>query len=69
MSIMSKEKKMTQACNHCAYFRQYDGQATSEATSGACRVNPPSASTQDKMAVWPIVNSKDWCGRFETKHA
>ena len=60
---------MTQACNKCAYFGQENDQVTSEANSGSCRINPPSASTQDKMAFWPIVNSKDWCGRFETKHA
>ena len=60
---------MTQACNHCAFFGHQDSQATSDATSGACRYNPPSASTKDKAAFWPVVNSQDWCGRFETKHA
>ena len=60
---------MTQACSQCAYFGQQEGQVTAEATSGACRFNPPSASIHDKMAFWPIVNSKDWCGSFETKHA
>ena len=60
---------MTQACNHCAYFGHQDGQVSSEAVSGDCRFNPPSASTQDKMAFWPVVNSKDWCGSFEARHA
>ena len=58
---------MTQECNHCAYFGRQDAQVSSEVVAGDCRFNPPSASTQDKMAFWPIVNSKDWCGSFETK--
>ena len=60
---------MKQACNHCAYFGNQDSQVSSETASGDCRFNPPSASTQDKVAFWPIVTSKDWCGRFEAKHA
>ncbi|MAI59311.1 MAG: hypothetical protein CML56_10140 [Rhodobacteraceae bacterium] len=59
---------MTQACNHCAYFGRQDVQVNSEAVSGDCRINPPSASTQDKIAFWPVVKSKDWCGSFEAKH-
>ena len=58
---------MTHACNRCAYFGSKDAQVNSEVVVGDCRFNPPSASTQDKMAFWPIVNSKDWCGSFETK--
>ena len=60
---------MTQACNQCAYFGHKDGQVNSGAVSGDCRFHPPSASTQDKTAFWPIVASSDWCGGFESKSA
>ena len=60
---------MSHSCNHCAYFEQKDSQVTPNANLGACRVNPPSASTQDQVAFWPMVNSNDWCGSFEGKQS
>ena len=58
---------MTNSCNLCAYFAQKDSQASSSEDLGSCRVNPPTASKQDQVAFWPIVNSKDWCGSFENR--
>lgn len=60
---------MTKSCNICAYFEQKDSKVAPSADLGACRANPPSASTQDQVAFWPMVNSSDWCGNFENKHA
>ena len=58
---------MTKACNSCTYFENQNTQVASESMAGACRVNPPSASTEDKIAFWPVVKSTDWCGSFQTK--
>ena len=60
---------MKNSCNLCVYFEQKDSQASPSADRGACRVNPPSASNQDQVAFWPMVNSSDWCGSFENKHS
>ena len=58
---------MTKACNSCTYFETQDGQVTSEVNAGACRVNPPHASTENKAAFWPVVKATDWCGSFQIK--
>ena len=60
---------MTKACNSCTFFEHEHSKVTSDKNAGACRINPPSASDSDKMAVWPMVKSSDWCGSFETKYA
>ena len=56
-----------QACKKCTYFENTHGELTSKVNSGACRINPPSASIQDKVGFWPLVKSHDWCGSFEEK--
>ena len=58
---------MAEACNKCAYFKHQDRQVTAGSDLGACRVNPPSAVAEDKLAFWPVVKPMDWCGSFEAK--
>lgn len=31
-----------------------------------CRLSPPLASGKDTDAQWPFVESKDYCGKYET---
>ena len=60
---------MTKACNNCTYFEHGGTNVNLEKNSGACRINPPSASDLDRIGFWPVVRSSDWCGSFETKDA
>ena len=53
-------------CGACNYFEQTD--AIEKAVSnkaGLCRYNPPlMMETMAPVAQWPVVQVKDWCGKF-----
>lgn len=47
------------ACNSCAFFEN------TASTSGLCRANPPASQHESEtQAIWPVVKSDDWCGKF-----
>ena len=53
-------------CNKCNFFEQIGTiDRSSEGLAGLCRYNPP--LLMEKMAMvaqWPVVQAKDWCGKF-----
>lgn len=56
----------TCACGNCQFF-DAQGKMTRQKNrdSGLCRFNPPMAQTEvGEPAVWPRVDSRDWCGHF-----
>ncbi len=53
------------ACGNCRF---YDTQSKAAASAprneaGLCRYNPPLPQGGSE-GVWPVVESKDWCGHF-----
>jgi len=56
----------TCACGNCQFF-DTQGKASKriERDAGLCRYNPPLPQAgETSPAVWPLVQSKDWCGHF-----
>ena len=51
----------TCACGNCQFFDTRNEAKRHE--GGLCRYNPPLAQPKGD-AVWPLVESKDWCGHF-----
>lgn len=60
--MSSKDK----TCEVCSYFEQNDDiKRVASGTAGLCRYNPPLImETMAPVAQWPVVQVKDWCGRF-----
>ena len=54
------------ACESCRFFDDHKtngGQAAGD--EGLCRFNPPVSQPEPKgHGLWPVVDSKDWCGHF-----
>jgi hypothetical protein len=54
----------TCACGNCQFFdTQSKMPRQKERGTGLCRYNPPLPQGGDH-AVWPKVESRDWCGHF-----
>jgi len=57
----------TCACGNCQFFDNQSKTAAKhkEKGTGLCRYNAPMAqSASNGHAVWPVVETKDWCGHF-----
>jgi hypothetical protein len=56
----------TCACGNCQFFDTQNKAAKhSKHEAGLCRYNPPLAQAgASEPAVWPMVQSRDWCGHF-----
>ena len=50
----------TAACSECLFAQQYDGDSLT------CHAEPPArdSARAPGKALWPIVDSDAWCGRF-----
>ncbi|MCG7391291.1 hypothetical protein MHY87_00005 [Microvirga sp. ACRRW] len=53
----------------CASCRFYDDHKLNDAVAqndrGLCRYNPPvNQPDAQGHGLWPVVDSKDWCGHF-----
>ncbi|HWK32900.1 MAG TPA: hypothetical protein VNR51_04380 [Hyphomicrobium sp.] len=56
----------TCACGNCQFFdTQSKPIHQKDRDIGLCRYNPPMAQAGGTTpAVWPLVESRDWCGHF-----
>lgn len=56
----------TCACGNCQFFDTQSKLAKqAQKNAGLCRYNPPLARSEGHSpAVWPMVETKDWCGHF-----
>lgn len=56
----------TCACGNCQFFDTHSNTAQrAERDAGLCRYNPPLAQPESGTpGVWPLVQSRDWCGHF-----
>jgi hypothetical protein len=54
------------SCQSCKFFDDHHGNgAKAQDDAGLCRFNPPvSQPSADAKGLWPVVESKDWCGHF-----
>ena len=56
-------------CKVCNYFEQDEAiKKVASGKVGLCRYNPP--LIMDNMAPaaqWPVVQVKDWCGKFASQ--
>jgi len=51
-------------CGSCGFYDLGKVAPKRGKETGICRFSPPKPSTDDKGALWPIVNANDWCGKF-----
>ncbi len=53
-------------CQSCKFFDDHHGNtAQTQDDAGLCRFNPPvSQPSPEAKGLWPVVESKDWCGHF-----
>ena len=51
-------------CGSCEFYDLERMVSEKGSAIGICRFNPPKSSADDKVALWPIVNATDWCGKF-----
>jgi hypothetical protein len=52
-------------CESCVHWDNSCEHGSAEpATTGICRVLPPTADERDHRAVWPFTEYGDWCGRY-----
>jgi len=55
-------------CESCKFFDEHNGNGNGGQVStdaGLCRFNPPvSQLGPDTKGLWPVVETKDWCGHF-----
>ena len=56
----------TCACGNCQFFDTHSKPAKQmKHEGGLCRYNPPLAqSGGGTPGVWPLVDTRDWCGHF-----
>lgn len=56
----------TCACGNCQFFDTQSKTAKkAQNHAGLCRYNPPLAQAgSGSPAVWPMVETRDWCGHF-----
>ncbi len=54
------------ACESCRFFDDHKiNGGQSAGNEGLCRFNPPVNQPEPKgHGLWPVVDSKDWCGHF-----
>ena len=57
---MTWEEVMRERCDDCRFFMDF-GNGT-----GTCHRYPPSWHAGGKAEKWPIVNTIDWCGEWQT---
>lgn len=64
---------MKQSCYNCRYFVKKGGPAS---TQGQCAINPPTVihfahgrASPDMVCGWPIIDQRDWCGKWLEKPA
>ncbi len=52
------------ACGNCQFYDTKSKAASShKSEAGLCRYNPPLPQASNE-GVWPVVESRDWCGHF-----
>lgn len=50
----------TPMCLNCRFYRKGH-------LAGTCRHNPPTPDPVNVFAVWPKVDTSEWCGKHEPK--
>ena len=51
---------MNKTCERCRFYRP----PGLHGIMGRCRKEPPRATKESEVAVWPKVLPNDWCGCF-----
>jgi hypothetical protein len=58
------------SCATCFFFasQTYVDKAANTRTQNCCRRNAPHVTNDPNQALWPFVQSTDWCGDFSTSY-